>query len=388
MSPLCGCAVGESARLYFPAIDGLRFFAFLLVLVHHLGAPPNYHVMYFLHAHGWIGVELFFVISSFLLFHLLAAEDVVTGSINIINFYLRRLLRLYPLMVGFPLAMLLWSGDGGTVPVGRLLGIAVLSDNILSSIWGYNTIFASAHLWTLSYEFQIYLVIPLSFLIYKAMGQRGFLWLLVALWIVAVGARLSFILVGAKHPVFWVTPFLRPESTLLGIALAIGLLARARPPVIVAIGIAFVVAFTQIPNVNEIDLWTLALYPICAVICAALLWLTVNVKIVSAFLSQSWIVFLGKISFGLYVFHLLAIWVTTTALTRVGIGTTSDAWNYSMRLGMALALAIAMSTASYFLVERFFLNIKARFSAIPSRGGDVELIGHSTTVPQTIRQTG
>src|SRR5262249_40955734 len=294
--------VAESLPYYLPAFDGLRFLAFLLVLVHHiLPTPPNAAIP-FIQEHGWIGVELFFAISSYLLFFLLKAEDAATGNINIPNFYVRRLLRLYPLMMAFPTAMLLIYGLKTPDAVGRLLGIAFFSDNFLTWTAWITQFPFSEHLWTLSYEFQIYLVIPLAFVVYKVIGARRFLWLLLALWVIACGARLAFILSGAKHPVIWVTPFLRPESTCLGIVLSLGVLARAQPALIVLVGVAAIIAFTQIPNVFQVDLWTLALYPIAAAISGSVLWLAVNVESVSHILSQQWIVFLGKISFGLYVF--------------------------------------------------------------------------------------
>ena len=105
-------------------------------------------------------------------------------------------------MVAFPILMLICFGFRLPQAFGRLLGLAFFSDNFLSWLDGYNkAIVASAHLWTLSYEFQIYLIIPLLFLLYRAIGANSFLFLLGALWVAACGARLAFILIGAKHPV-------------------------------------------------------------------------------------------------------------------------------------------------------------------------------------------
>ena len=78
--------VGESLRFYLPALDGLRFFAFVLVLLHHLSLAPAF--MSFFNSHGWIGVELFFAISSFLFFRLLVIEDaaeVVTAGCSVLK---------------------------------------------------------------------------------------------------------------------------------------------------------------------------------------------------------------------------------------------------------------------------------------------------------------
>src|SRR4051794_10600592 len=88
-----------SSALYLPQLDGLRFFAFLAVFIHHLSAPEP---LRFLQARGWMGVDLFFVISAFLFFRLFNEEASVAGRIDVLRFYLRRMLRLYPLMVAFP----------------------------------------------------------------------------------------------------------------------------------------------------------------------------------------------------------------------------------------------------------------------------------------------
>lgn len=120
--------------------------------------------------------------------------------------------------------MLICFGTQTPEAFGRLLGLGFFSDNFLVWLNGYNkAIFASQHLWTLSYEFQIHLIIPLLFLLYRSVGPNRFLCFLGALWVAACGARLAFILVGAKHPVIWVTPFLRPDSTFVGLALGLGL---------------------------------------------------------------------------------------------------------------------------------------------------------------------
>ncbi|QKC86358.1 acyltransferase family protein [Mesorhizobium sp. NZP2077] len=87
--------------------DGLRFLAFAMVFFFHFQAPSRYTALVMVQRRGWVGVEIFFALSSFLLFRLLEQEQARTGRISISQFFIRRLLRIYPLMVLFPLAMLL-----------------------------------------------------------------------------------------------------------------------------------------------------------------------------------------------------------------------------------------------------------------------------------------
>jgi len=197
---------------YFPAVDGLRFVSFLLVFILHL--DPKISALALPGQYGWVGVEVFFAISSFLFFTLLDREFALFGKINILKFFYRRALRIYPLMFLFATLMLV-LGSGGGRAIARYIGIVTLSDNYMVAIDGFSFIIPfTGHLWTLSYEFQIYLLIPLAFLIYKALGRERFLVVVGGVWALSFAARAGFILLDAKHPLIWVTPFLRPESTL------------------------------------------------------------------------------------------------------------------------------------------------------------------------------
>ncbi|MBZ0228987.1 MAG: acyltransferase [Bauldia sp.] len=344
---------------YLPALDGLRFLAFLLVFFHHSAPLPFAYIFPQLRQRGWVGVEVFFAISAFLFFRLLMDEEKIAGRINIANFYIRRLLRLYPLMVAFPLLMLVIWGAGRPHAFARLLGLASFNDNFMVWLLGYNTsIPFSAHLWTLSYEFQIYLLIPPAFLLYRAIGFRNFMIVLVCVFAVCFAARGAFILAGAKHPIIWVTPFLRPESTLIGIALSLGLSSRLKTPLVVAVLFVGVAVFLIGPNVQRIGGWTLVLYPIIAIVGGSLLWLVAERGVFSSFFGSRPIAFLGKISFGLYVYHLVAIAVVERSAASMPV------WG---RFWLALLFTIALGTASYYGFEQWFLRLKRRFSVIESR---------------------
>lgn len=91
-------------KVYFPNLNGLRFIAALLVIIHHVEQLKNifnlnnfYYDLPFIHIIGKLGVILFFVLSGFLITYLLLAEEEVTGTISIKDFYIRRLLRIWPL---------------------------------------------------------------------------------------------------------------------------------------------------------------------------------------------------------------------------------------------------------------------------------------------------
>ena len=122
--------------------------------------------------HGWVGIELFFVISAFLLFRLLDVEQQKDGQVNVRNFYLRRVLRIYPLLIAYYILMFV-VGYGFTDPMGwARLGTTFASvDNVAAWWWDYNyTVSGVGHLWTLSFEFQVYLLLPFAFMAWKKWG--------------------------------------------------------------------------------------------------------------------------------------------------------------------------------------------------------------------------
>lgn len=355
-----------SASLYLPALDGLRFVAFLLVYLHHFTVFPGNPVFGALQSRGWVGVEIFFVISAFLLFYLLAAEDTATGSINVPAFYMRRLLRVYPLMVGFPLLMLAMYGLTRDGLVG-LLALASFTGNFVTWIGSYAPFppYAS-HLWTLSSEFQIYLIIPLAYLLYKALGQRNFLVLVLACWLICVVARLAFVLLGAKHPIIWVTPFLRMESVLMGFALAIGWLRGLPAWFVVLCLIASAALLVAGSNVDDEGYGLILLYPVCAVLAGSMAWLVTCVPMLRTLFSSRFMIFMGKRSFGLYVYHRIG-YVYAHSLAGYFAVPVNDASGLALVAAIGLVFTTAMAAVSYAFFEKPFLTIKARFSSIESR---------------------
>src|SRR5436853_5700667 len=94
----------EPAGVYFPGLYGLRFFAAMMVIVSHVELFKDYHGLPNAYASnlavyelGRMGVTLFFVLSGFLISYLLLAEKQATGTISVGRFYIRRILRIWPL---------------------------------------------------------------------------------------------------------------------------------------------------------------------------------------------------------------------------------------------------------------------------------------------------
>jgi peptidoglycan/LPS O-acetylase OafA/YrhL len=173
---MTGPSVG-SRRVNFPNLDGLRFFAFLTVFLHH-GFDPLAHVMdgtalerpvHVLFRSAWAGVSFFFVLSGFLITYLILTEIETTGTLDVISFYIRRVLRIWPLYYAVVIfAIVLY-------PV--IKGFAGVSTNVeYGKAWYYFAFlgnFDVIHLgadrgagstnitWSVAIEEQFYLVWPL-----------------------------------------------------------------------------------------------------------------------------------------------------------------------------------------------------------------------------------
>jgi peptidoglycan/LPS O-acetylase OafA/YrhL len=116
IAPMNQTAAQAKAKIFFPNLDGLRFVSFFVVFLYHSllsilsylkdASPRLYPVLEFLFQHGNLGVNFFFVLSGFLITYLLIKEKEFTGRIHVPNFYVRRVLRIWPLyylcvIVGF-----------------------------------------------------------------------------------------------------------------------------------------------------------------------------------------------------------------------------------------------------------------------------------------------
>ncbi len=188
----------ETAGRFRPDVEGLRAVAIAAVLLCHAGLPFA--------GGGYVGVDVFFVISGFLITRLLLAELERTGSVSLLRFYARRAKRLLPLLfvvlaVVVVLSRLLFS---------PLRGAEVSGDVVSSAFYFVNWHFAAQsvdyftqgiepspvqHLWSLAIEEQFYIVWPtLMLLVTWPLLRRGFsprpvLWAMVA---VVAGVSLAF----------------------------------------------------------------------------------------------------------------------------------------------------------------------------------------------------
>ena len=366
----------ERARVFYhPELDVLRFVAFLAVFMHH--AMPRDARLYINAgfsptATEWIlaakeagafGVDLFFALSAYLITQLLLREYANRGSFSVSAFYVRRALRIWPLYFTF-LALTVFVIPT-ILPNERfgpfyIASFALFLGNWACAIEGLPFSVAGP-LWSISVEEQFYIGWPL---LLRVFGMARIKQLAVAMLAVTVAVRILLAVFDVEHPGVWCNTFARLDPIALGAILAFVL--RGRAPRINgalrivlcagALAIWWLVA-KYLSQAGPTSILTYGLSALASVVLLiAILQSNAQLLYVRPF---SWLVYLGRISYGLYVFHLfaLAVVMKLSFIPLLGIPL-----NFAGRVALSLILTIGLAAISYKWLEQPFLKLKKRFT--------------------------
>jgi peptidoglycan/LPS O-acetylase OafA/YrhL len=372
-------------RRYFPQLDGLRFVAALLVLISHLDSPAEFFpdqtlglgLLVRLNTFGWVGVDIFLVLSSYLIFSLLMEEKRTRGRISIRDFYIRRALRIWPLyfpylMSAFFLLPLLIQPPVQLGPTLRqhLLPFLTFTGNLSYILYPTTLLFSFAHLWTISLEEQFYAVAPVIAFFGRALRPYAGRLAVLALAF-TTGAKWYVMANAVPYPTIWVFTFCRLDPFVVGAALAV-LFAKHPAFVRLPLGWLFMtlggVGFYALSSAPQIGTTMQTVWQLQASAAASgALLLGVLLRAGGArIFSLPGLPYLGKISYGIYVYHEFALFLVrndaTSWLADIAAGV-----RWFLILILALALTVCMAAGSYQLWERRFLRFKLRFEVIPSR---------------------
>lgn len=359
---------------YHPELDVLRFFAFLAVFFHHaLPRQAGHYLNYGLSATTtqWIldakaagayGVDLFFVLSSYLITELLLREHAARGRFSVSAFYIRRALRIWPLYFTFLAATVLIVPkifpDERFGPI-YITSFALFFGNWVCAIYGLPFSVASP-LWSISVEEQFYLGWPLLLLLF---GVNRIKHLAFGMIVIALATRVLLAAYDAEHPAVWCNTLARLDSIAVGAILAVSLAGRS-PRIKYALRFLFfavaLVGFLLVARYLRQD-GPLSIVTYSATALASVMLLVAVLQSDANFLRLrpfSWFVYLGRISYGLYVFHLLAIALLPTLFVAVfGVPPA-----FEQRIVLSFALTVVLAAASYKWLERPFLKLKKRFT--------------------------
>lgn len=224
---------------HFTELDGLRGIAVLAVMGYHFGAP-------FLQG-GYLGVDVFFVISGFVVTRNLLRLMTKPGWASL--FYGRRVARLYPVLACFGAALVAYWGLQGDLDAGAavaLVGATAMSYNVAASFVGAE-LDGPLLLWSLAVEWHFYLILPVLLLMARRrIGATARAVALVGLAAIVAGARLWALTIGDVSAFdVYVSTWFRLDGLLLGSALALvsPLVLRLLPPrFLIDVGVAGTVA--------------------------------------------------------------------------------------------------------------------------------------------------
>jgi len=381
-------------RYYVPQLDGLRFLAFFLVFTHHLPATaPFFEPGTFLHGAsatfrviGSFGVDLFLVLSGFLITTLLVLEHHREGRVSLKDFYLRRTLRIWPLyyfalLLGFLVLPLfgLMQAPIGTAQYSQMVALHLFPfvtflGNYSIGLLGYPPSWMLGHLWTISLEEQFYLLWPVLFFFLFARGKvlAVTLGLLLVFTVVSRG---YFVLSPFPHPFVWTAFLTRLDPFILGSALGILRVAVPADPrwglPKVAVGVGLVLAVTLAPPYQAQTGHVLWQYLAVAAGFCLILDAAVSGGLVGRALAVRPLVEAGKLCYGLYVYHHIVIGVSEQAVSGLlgpGLQSAWGGWlTWLTQFCIALAATGLLAYVSYHALERPFLRLRLRFSHVPSR---------------------
>jgi peptidoglycan/LPS O-acetylase OafA/YrhL len=297
---------------YNPALDGLRAIAVLAVIEYH----ASWH---WLGLNGVLGVDVFFVLSGFLITSILLHEQ-ANGGIRLGAFYLRRAKRLWPalcVLAGITLAVgwVSWGAAG--------ISLLYLADYVPPSDM-------LAHTWSLAVEEHFYLLWPLLLPAFARMPRQRAVVVLLALYAAAT-IWTAFQPFGYREAFRFDT---RASGLILGCLLAF-LPRDSRLPLALLAGASFLVigGYTNHRPFAE-----------AATACVILLTYRIEVP----FLSRQPLVYLGRISYGMYLYH----WPIAWALRNVSEGLPN--------LLLIVACTIAAASVSFHTVEAWFRSAPRR----------------------------
>jgi peptidoglycan/LPS O-acetylase OafA/YrhL len=358
---------------YLPGLDGLRTIAWSMVMLHHLLPRewPNpaaseelrswWHA--FILANGY-GVTLFFVLSSFLITSLLLQEKERFGRIDVRGFYLRRILRIWPLYFLILIAAAVLNGAITNVPLtpATFFRFATFNANLLMS--GKAAVpLTIGPLWSVCVEEQFYLCWPW---LLRAASRKTLALVACAMVAAGLGFRIWMAGQGVESDVVWFHTFAHLDCFGLGCLAALYLnretvqRIQGKTAAVFAGLLAIYAVERYLPfksKFGPVNLESAINYSLVCLVCAGIVCLVASMR--GGPLASKPMVWLGRMTFGLYCYHRFVL-------------TAVDNWfpptNWVPRAILTLAATLLLAWLSFRFYETPFLRLKKRFETVRSGG--------------------
>ncbi|HHV6287082.1 TPA: acyltransferase family protein [Haemophilus influenzae] len=381
-----------SSIKYRPEIDGLRAIAVISVIIYHLN--ENWL------SGGFLGVDIFFVISGFLITGIIITE-IQQNSFSFKQFYTRRIKRIYPAfitamaLVSFIASVIFIYNDFNKLRKTIELAIAFLSNFYLGLTQGYFDLSANEnpvlHIWSLAVEEQYYLIFPLILILaYKKFREIKVLFIitLILFFILLATSFVSanFYKEVLHQPNIYYLSNLRFPELLVGSLLAIYhnlsnkvQLSKQVNNILAILSTLLLFSCLFLMNNDIAYIPGITLILPC-IFTALIIHTTSQNNIVKLCLSNKAIVFIGKISYSLYLYH----WIFIAFAYYI----TGEKQINNQSIAIVIVLTIIFSVLSYYLIEQPIRKSKLNFKQsflyiyfIPS----LLLLGFNLYKRQTIR---
>jgi peptidoglycan/LPS O-acetylase OafA/YrhL len=346
-----------------PSLDGLRGIAIAMVLLQHVWhtLPEFLAPVGFFLGNGSLGVSVFFLLSGFLIYSLSVREYEKTQGFNWKQFYIRRILRIFPCFYFYIVVVLILAHFGWIAVTDRTIFAAATFTLNYHHLWdpwpvglNYPVI---GHYWTLALEEQFYLLWPLLMLLFV---RRHLLGILAAFIVIAPAIRVTcyFLTPGSREHIgmMFHTAF---DSIAAGVLLG-ELLRRPQMRVklqrwvtnrwILGGAILYPTIVSPLLGVQFAGAYLITVGKSLDIICIALV-VTAAVSqpgtLLFRFLNWSPLAYLGVLSYSLYVWNNLFLNAETKWMVNL--------------FPINILCVIGMGLFSYYLIERPFLSLKDRF---------------------------
>lgn len=371
-------------RFYYPELDSIRLLLFFGVWSYH--ALPRYESYYtarhipevcaslitdFIRA-GSCSLDVFFILSAFLITELLLREKELHGTADLKMFYIRRLLRIWPLYfftIGLAGLVSIWDRSQ-PLTLGYAAAFLMFAGNWIIIFRGSPAASMLNPLWSVSFEEQFYLLWPL---ILRRISRARVVKIAIGLLFVANVTRLILLLNHAGARTLWINSFVRLDPIACGILLAVVL--HGRPMLrtgsnfrlaLFSLGGCIWLVVGRCCGLHDPEpplLGGMIGYPLMALGATAIFFSVFGASQEGiAFIQHPVLVHLGKISYGLYAFHILGLrWAYAL------FANFHHRFQMTFSLIVSLAITFLMATLSFKLIESPFLRLKQKkFTHIPS----------------------